>query len=272
MYCKLNCRLDALTPQDDIVKVITIVNFIFGFFILVPFVNIWLELSKILEGLVELTTNFEIETRNLFSLDTNEDFINLKVEDIKKWDMKLTHLQKLVHSKSEYVKNIYLFAIGMTKSFSIIFSMIALFVNLSISSEPIRIAFLVFCLEFAVLRYVILPASIISSTMQNLVYWVLERQKKYVKFVILHEKSRIKYDPKENIRVRLLYDYWEKIMSHWYNIASVDKIGFRLQFRYVATDWWVSKSLMNTWIESFLVTVVPSTITLFIKQITALSK
>lgn len=272
MYCKKNCRLDALTPEDDIIKIITMTNFIFGFFILVPFVNIWLELSKILEGLVELTTNFEVETRNLFSLDKDEEYAYLTLDDIKRWDMKLTHLQKLVHAKSEYVKNIYLFAISMTKSFSIIFSMIALFVNLQISSEPIRIAFLVFCLEFAVLRYVILPASIISSTMQNLVYWVVERMKKYVKFVYLHEKSRLKYDPQEHTRVKFLFEYWEKIMSHWYNIASVDKIGFRLQFKYVATDWWVSKSLMNTWIESFFVTVVPSTTTLFIKQIAALSK
>ena len=241
---------------------IVMVNFLFGFFLLYPFMYSWISVSNIIEDLSDHVLAVHLKTSELFNLSKFEQTFNKKTID--QWDKIMNHIYKLIFVRATYIKYTFLFAWGSSKFISLSFGLFALFVNANLTSEIVQMIFLVLMLEIAVIRYLILPASLISSSLLRILNIALGYKRDIYEEICFPQQKKFSPEDLEYFKTCLLYfgsklKYWKAQMdmgyfAYWFKIDSLH-------------TWWSIRSgdLRNS-ILSLLFTLIPALLTYFVKN------
>jgi hypothetical protein len=248
--------------------IITLIDFVFGIILVVPFFGIWAEISDILEEVVDFIVIFKSITNKTFSFQNNESYEKFELSTVKNWDTQFAHLQLYTKSKGEFVKYILIMAMFIAKVVSVLFSLFALFVKGFVTQEIIQIVYFVVVMELAVGRYVLQPATVTTTEFKLTMLESVVAHKNFEKNLI---------DPAKNLgrseevkeKMKIVGEYWKAINHHWEVQTKVNETGFSVRSSSIRTRWYLDSSIMRSWITTFLFTVVPSLITYFVKQIFA---
>jgi hypothetical protein len=141
--------------DDDILSITSSIRFIFGFFILIPFVGLWQEINRILERLHRMDMIFKAHTINMLTFKTPEEYEKLTIEQLQLWDISYAHLQNMHMCKGIFLRYIFMFSVLFSKLFSVVFSVAALFVKFGLTPTIFQLTLLVIAMEIALMRYIL---------------------------------------------------------------------------------------------------------------------
>lgn len=142
-------KFDVVIPSDTTHIVITFTNFFFGFFIFVPMVSMWLQVSQLLQSMVKMTEDLIDFTKERFTLEktgkTESDATNTELFSsttptmIKEWQDEMVYTQHKIMCKLDYIKLSLGFAILVSRIASVTVSLMALFNKSKIESPFVQV-------------------------------------------------------------------------------------------------------------------------------------
>lgn len=238
------------------------ITFCFGFFILIPTIGLWNEISNILERINDMIFVFKSETMKTFAFNNPDAFDRITLQNVQNWDKQMAHLQAMTMSKGSFLRYIFMLSIGTSKLFSIAFSLAALFLKFTFNAEMIQLTFLVVLMEIAVMRYVIQPSSSTTTEFKLTILQMLLREKMYNKYI---ETANLDEEKKQ--KMMKISRYMRIVLTHWDSQCTLNETGFSVKSTSIQTRWYINSELMRTNIQTFMLTVVPSLVTYFVRQI-----
>jgi hypothetical protein len=246
--------------DDNIAALVIVINFVFGFFILIPFISLWQEISRILENLCEHAFIFKMYTNTVLK-PAGGDWRKLTRENIQTWSLMFTHLNSYVLSKASFIKYAFIFSYGASKVISILFSLVALFVRVALSQEILQLIFIVLLLEFAVLRYIITPASVSTNEMRLTMKDAHLMCSHFLDYV--HTAKGMSEE--EEARMRHTAQYFRDVIRAWEGQTQLGFVGFQFRLNEIGTAFPITADFMRNAVYSTFITIIPSVLTYFVK-------
>lgn len=245
--------------DDNIAALVIVINFVFGFFILIPFIGLWQEISRILENLAEHSFIFRAYTQQTFKPPGG--FKNITYEMIKNWSIIFTHLNAYILAKASFVKYIFILSYGTSKVISILFSLVALFVRVALSQEILQLIYVVLLFEFAVLRYIITPASVSTNEIRLTI--------KDAHLMFTHFDDFVNNDKdlskEERDRLRIAAHYFRDVNRAWEGQTQLGFVGFQFRINEIGTAFPITADFMRNALYSTFITIIPAVLTYFVK-------
>lgn len=224
----------------------------------------WQEMSRILERLHAMTLILKSHSIKLFTFNSQKDLHNLTIKQLKEWDTIFTHLQTMATSKGVFLRYIFMFSVIFSKLFSVMFSVAALFVKFGITPTIFQLTLLIIVMEISVNRYFIQPASGATTEFKLTILAVLQREKLFAKLL---ENPEIQRPEEETKKLKEIQNYMRKILAHWDFQVSVQEVGFSVKSNSIQTRWYITSELMRNNIQTFIITVIPSITTFYVRAI-----
>lgn len=262
LFHKISCGTCVIPFfEDDVMSITSSIRFVFGFFILIPFVGLWQEINRILERLHKMTMIFKAQTVKML---TPKDYSSLTIEQLNDWDTSYAHLQNMCMCKGVFVRYIFMFSVLFSKLFSVVFSVAALFVKFGMNPTIFQLTLLVVVMEIAVMRYIIQPASGATTEMKLIMVQALQKEKVFGKWMELGCGNK---SPEEVERLKLIERVMRRIFAQWDFQVISQEVGFSVKSISIQTRWYITAELMRTSIQTFILTVVPSITTYYVKTL-----
>lgn len=261
LILKITCRANTCNAvvifEDNIQTVIIAVNFIFGIVLMIPFVEIYHEISKVLEDTLNYTIHYKNYSIAKFTFKTKDEYEKLSQSELKQYDLEMTHLQNMINARGEFLKYSFLFVMFIARIVSTTFALFALFVKGTVSIDIINIIYLVMAIEIFVSRFILLPATIITGEHKGVWGGSLAREKAYNKFI---------YSTDVNPKCEKVSRFWRSMNIPYDVYQCTGDFGFNVRSASISTKMYINPGMMRNWIWSFLFSVIPSIITYFVKQ------
>lgn len=250
---------EVLLFDDNIAALVIVINFVFGFFILIPFIGLWQEISRILENLAEHSFIFRAYTQQTFKPPGG--FKNVTYEMVKNWSIIFTHLNAYILAKASFVKYIFILSYGTSKVISILFSLVALFVRVALSQEILQLIYVVLLFEFAVLRYIITPASVSTNEIRLTI--------KDAHLLFTHFNDFVNNDKdltkEEREKLRITAHYFRDTTKAWEGQTQLGFVGFQFRINEIGTAFPITADFMRNALYSTFITIIPAVLTYFVK-------
>lgn len=260
---KLICpSCNVTVTEDSISTLIRIINFICGYFILIPFILLWKECSSFLEKMSDMALIFKTYTGTLLKFDLSSDGGNVTVESLRLWDKQFKHLNNMIAAKIEYIKYLLVFGLGFSKIVSIAFSTIALFVTFNVSNEIVQIVMLVIIMDFSVLKFLLQPSTVTSTELNNTSMKCFDMYHYYCEKIQM-SKIRSKEKIDELYKVK---EVFKEISDYWIDYVKVGYIGIWMKSKTLQLGYMVNAAIFRTYLETDLYTILPGILVFFLKQ------
>jgi hypothetical protein len=81
------------------------------------------------------------------------------------------------------------------------------------------------------------------------------------------EVPGIERSPEKIEKLRLIERYMRKIFAQWDFQCTVQEIGFSVKSVSIQTRWYITADLMRTSLQTFLLTLLPSISTYYVKSL-----
>jgi len=245
--------------DDQVVAAITIIDYFFGFFILIPFVSAWQGITAFLEEMYEMCLLFEKKTVDEFTFKDTDEFIEkFTIERLKNWDRAFMHLQTVIFVKATFLKYIFIYAYFFAKILGVLFSLIALFITANIDAEILRVLFIVLVAELAVDRYLILPAALVSQESYRATNFLFACKKTIGKNLITLEGKLPKDQMDKLIAIKKYYD---DVTTFWEDQSILGWMGYWFKLGFIRTTWGIMPSDISSSLTTFAFTLIPAIVT-----------
>lgn len=224
----------------------------------------WQEMNRILERLHAMILILKAYSGRLFNFTSEKDLHNLTVKQLREWDITFQHLQTMAMSKGVFLRYIFMFSVLFSKLFSVMFSVAALFVKFGVTPTIFQLTLLVIVMEISVLRFIIQPASGATTEFKLTILLCLQREKQFAKIL---DNPDTKRSEEETKKLKEIQNYMRKILAHWDFQVTVQEVGFSVKSNSIQTRWYITSELMRNTIQTFILTVVPSVTTYYVRAI-----
>lgn len=260
---KLICPSCNVTlTEDSISTLIRCINFICGYFILIPFILLWKECSSFLEKISDMVLIFKNSATSLIKVDKEVDGENVTIESLRLWDRQFQHLNDMIAAKIEYIKYLLVFGLGFSKCVSILFSTTALFVKFDVSNEIVQIVVLVIIMDVSVIKFLIQPSSVTSSELNNSGMKCLDA---YHAFCAHINKPKVR-DPAKLQELLKVKEVFKEIADYWVGYVKTGYLGLYMKSKTLQLGYMVNQAIFRQYVESDLYTVFPGILVFFLKQ------